>query len=271
MKVIVSHDVDSIAALGEHWKDLVIPKLAVRSSIELFLGRIDLKQFSLRIKEVLKNKLHNLEELMTFDGQNAIPSTFFVGVNNGLGLCYSQEIAKIWIRKILKKGFDVGTHGIEFDNYNGIVNERALFQELSGLENFGIRMHYLRNSGNTVELLNQSGYLFDSTVYELESPYKVGNLWEFPLHIMDTCLFNKDVRWQSQSLTQVKDETLRILEEARNKGIEYFTLLLHDRYFSNSFRAWKEWYIWLVLYLKNNKVEFVSYKKAINELEKDDT
>ena len=68
--------------------------------------------------------------------------------------------------------FDVGVHGIEFDNYDGIKKEHRLFQELSGLKNFGMRMHYLRNSGNTVELLNQVGYIFDSTLYKLENPFK---------------------------------------------------------------------------------------------------
>ena len=44
------------------------------------------------------------------------------------------------------------------------------------------------------------------------------------------------------------------------------TLLFHDRYFDDSFKIWKEWYIWVINYFKNKGYEFISYEKAIKEL-----
>ena len=130
-------------------------------------------------------------------------------------------------------------------------------------------MHYLRNNENTLEYLNNSGYVFDSTLYKLQNPFKIGNLWEFPLHIMDVYLFNKNSRWQNQTLEQVKDEAKRKIEEAYKKDIKYFTILFHSRSFNNRFISWKNWYIWIISYLKNNRFEFINYREAIRELEKE--
>jgi hypothetical protein len=129
-------------------------------------------------------------------------------------------------------------------------------------------MHYLRNSSDTLKFLNEAGYIFDSSLYKLENPYKVGDLWEFPLHVMDTYLFNKNSRWQNQTLEQVKETTKVKIDKAYSSGIKYFTVLFHDRYFSNSFKSWKDWYVWIVDHLKSSGFEFTSYREAIQKLEK---
>ena len=90
-------------------------------------------------------------------------------------------------------------------------------------------------------------------------------MWEFPLHLMDASLFNQNNKWQKLTLQQAKEATLRDIEKAEKK-VEYFTILFHDRYFGDSFKNWKEWYIWIIEYLRNSNFEFVSYRKAIEEL-----
>lgn len=266
MKAIISHDVDHIT-VWEHNKDLIIPKFLLRSAVELVNKSISVKEYLSRLKDILSNKWQNLEELMIFDKENEVNSTFFIGVYNGLGLAYSLENAQYWINNILKKGFDVGVHGIAYNNFYDMKKEYEVFKHISGQERIGIRMHYLRIDKNTLELLSKVGYYFDSTVYELCNPFKIGNLWEFPLCIMDGYVINKNSRWQNQNLKQVKDNTKKIMEEAFNKNLEYVTILFHDRYFSDSFWTWKEWYIWLIDYLKRNKIKFISFKDAIGELE----
>ncbi|MFZ0035414.1 MAG: hypothetical protein WAK60_10580 [Sedimentisphaerales bacterium] len=267
MKVIISHDVDSITA-WEHKKDLAIPKFIVRSSIELVIGKISFTEYLLRFEELAKNNHQNLEELMGFDKENEVPSVFFVGVNNGVTLSYSLKNAEYWIKKIVEKEFDVGVHGIEFDNLNGINREYEIFKKLSGLKKFGIRMHYLRNSRDTLKFIDKASYIFDSTLYESKNPYKIGNLWEFPLHIMDAYLFCENSKWQNRTLEQVKETTKVKIDRAYSGGIKYFTVLFHDRYFSNSFKSWKDWYVWTVGYLKSSGFKFTTYREAIQELEK---
>jgi len=211
MKIIISHDVDHITA-WEHRKDLIIPKFLARNMIELMSGAISGKESCLRFASLFKNKWHNIEELIDFDGKNSIPSTFFIAVDNALGLHYSLKDAEFWIKKILQNKFDVGLHGIAFDNLEDIKNGYNIFKKISKLGDFGIRMHYLRNNNNTLKYLNDSEYIFDTTLYKFQNPFKIDNLWEFPLHIMDVYLFHKNSRWQNQTLEQVKDETKRKIE-----------------------------------------------------------
>jgi hypothetical protein len=266
MKVIISHDVDHIRA-WEHKNDLIIPKHIVRNIIEFGLGKISLYEINKRFKNILKNKWHNMESLMQFNNNHNIPSTFFFGVSNGKGLNYGLKDAKFWMIKVMQEGFHIGVHGIAFDNLNDIKKEYETFTSLTSLTSFGIRMHYLRSNNNTLNFLDKTGYIFDSSIPEMRNPFKIGRLWEFPLHIMDGYIFCRQTRWQNQTLNQAKDSTIKIIEHATELGLHYFTILFHDRYFSDSFQTWKEWYIWLIEYLINNRFEFISYHEAINELE----
>lgn len=268
MKIIISHDVDHIT-MWEHKKDLVVPKLVFRSFVEVIIRTISFGEYFLRLKSIAKNRYQNLEELIEFDKQNEVTSTFFIGVNNGLGLAYSLEDAEYWARQLIKKGFDAGVHGIEFDSFGEIQKEYEVFKRISGLDKFGIRMHYLRTSNDTLKFLSEAGYIFDSSLCKFENPCKIGGLWEFPLHIMDVHLFYNNSRWQNQSLEQAKDKTKRITEEADAEGIKYFTILFHDIYFSDGFKSWRDWYIWLINYLKKNGFEFMTYRGAIQQLEKE--
>ncbi|MBM7581727.1 peptidoglycan/xylan/chitin deacetylase (PgdA/CDA1 family) [Caldicoprobacter guelmensis] len=265
MKVIVTHDVDHIRVF-EHKNDLIIPKFWIRSFIEFGLGYIAYREVKNRLKEFIHNKWHNLEELIKFDKENRVPSTFFVAVSKGRNLAYSLSDAEFWIKKIINEGFKVGVHGISFEDYDGIKSEHEIFKKVSGLEKFGIRMHYLKVTNKTLDMLNKVGYLYDSSIYELANPFKVGDLWEFPLSLMDGYIINKNSRYQNQNLEQVKDTTKEIIEKAITCNLKYFTILFHDRYFSESFLTWREWYVWLIEYLRENRVEFITFEEAIKEL-----
>ncbi len=266
MKIIISHDVDHMTA-WEHNKDLVIPKFVARGFIEFGLGYISVSELMERLKSIFQNNWQNLQDHMEFDKENNIPSTFFISVANGAGLYYSLKDAIVWIKEILRKGFDVGVHGIAFNNLNDMKKEHAVFKRISGLGNFGIRIHYLRYDQESSKLLDEVGYTYDSSIYEMKNPFKVGRLWEFPLHIMDGYILNKKKGWQTRNLKETQEATKRIIEEALNKDIIYFSILFHDGHYSDMFKTLKEWYIWLIRHLRDNQFEFISYKEAVKELE----
>ncbi|MCK4360751.1 MAG: hypothetical protein KAV70_03320 [Bacteroidales bacterium] len=267
MKIIISHDIDHIS-VSEHFRDFIIPKFIIRSKIEFLTGKISLKQYFLRLKHLLQNKWQNIDELMEFNLQNNIPATFFIGVNKGLRLNYSLKLSEKWIKKILEKGFDCGVHGIAYQNQADIDMEYKTFSEISGLDKFGIRMHYLRMDTNTLEFLSKANYIFDSSIYSMDFPYKTGNIWEFPLNIMDGFEIEAGKKWQSKNLSQAKESTLKKIELAEKKKLEYLTILFHDRYFNNSFKTWMDWYCWLVDWLKQNNFKFINYRTAIDKLRK---
>jgi len=264
MKIIVSHDIDHITAF-EH-KNMIVPKFLIRNSIELITNKISFKEYALRYKELYINKWHNLEELMSFNKENNIPATFFIGMNNAKGLDYSLNNASKWAKEIDKNGFDIGVHGISYLDFDSINNEYNSLKEVINSD-FGIRMHYLRSVDDTFTNIAKSGYIYDSTILEDKNPYKIDNMWEFPLHIMDGNIMYQGKRWITKSLDEYKEITKERVEELIAKDIKYMTFLFHDRYFNDSFLTWKEWYIWSIKYFKSLGFEFISYKDAIKELE----
>lgn len=268
MKAIISHDIDHISVLEHTFKDAIIPKFMARMHIELACGKISFREYMLRWTDFFKNKWQNIDELITYNNINNIPSSFFIAVNRGIGLNYSNRAALLWIEQMQKRNCEVNVHGIEFEDAALIKKEYELFKSLSKSTNFGVRMHYVRHSDQTYSMLDKAGYSFDSTEHAFKNPYKIGNMWEFPFQIMDGWVIENGKKWQSLNLKQAKESTLKLIDKAHKENLTYLGIDFHDRYFSHSFNTWLNWYMWLVEYLKTNKIEFVNYEMAIRDLEK---
>jgi hypothetical protein len=267
MKAIVSHDIDHLS-LSEHYlKDLIVPKYFVRSFIEFFSGLISFSELYYRFLDVFKNQWQHIEELHGFNKAHFVPTTYFIGVNNGIGLSYSRANAAIWIKKMNELGCDVGVHGIEFENFEKINAEYLMFKNLSGQAQFGTRMHYIRTNPNTFLNMSAAGYLFDSSEMGFTKPYRIGNMWEFPFQIMDGYIIEKPKQWQSKTFKQSCEETQRIIDKAFEGNLPYLGIDFHDRYFSDTHKTWKDWYRWLIEYLVSQDIPFVNFRQAINELE----
>jgi len=266
MKIIISHDVDHITA-SEHFKSALMPKFIVKSNIEFVLGKISFREFTNRFSSIINNKWNNISELIDFDQKNNIPSTFFVGVNNGLGLNYSLELANKWISEIIGRGVSCGVHGIAYKSFEDIKKEYDTFKSISGLESFGVRTHYLRTNGNTLEHFAKAGYVFDSSDYGLNKHYRVDGLHEFPLHVMETYEMEAGKKWQSVSTEQAIESTIDKMKTAEKNGVEYFTLLFHDRYFDDSFVSWQNWYKNITQYCVSQGYEFIDFNTAVREID----
>lgn len=266
MKIIISHDVDHLYGRDHWFRDLIYPKLWIRSAIQLVKGIITPKMFWLRFVSCFQRRRHRLDEVMAFDRAHGVPSTFFFGMNQGLGMSYKPDEAKTAIQMVKKSGFAVGVHGICYDSYEGVQKEHDCFSETMGYEPDGIRMHYVRFNENTFSMTARAGYGFDCSEFNkaecgtIKAPYKVGNMWEFPLTVMDVYL--------PKTLEGMKHETLQRLSRSKQAGIEYVSILFHDYQFCDAYGTERDWYIWLIKYLENNpEYEFVSYKQAVEELE----
>ena len=263
MYVIISHDVDHLFGRDHWFRDLIYPKLWVRSTLQLVKRQISIREWWLRCSSCFRHKRNNIEEIMRFDKENGVPSTFFFGMNQGLGLSYRPAEAKEIILKTRRAGFDVGVHGIIYDSKEGIEQEYKKFIETVGFEPCGIRMHYVRFNEKTFEYESLTGYQFDTTEFDKSNngtrkdPYQVGDMWEFPLSIMDGYLPNQ--------LSDMKADTLKLLQECEAKKMEYVTILFHDCYFSEEYQALYKWYMWLIGELKST-YSFVSFRDAITQL-----
>ncbi|GAB4450099.1 MAG: hypothetical protein OHK0036_08170 [Bacteroidia bacterium] len=272
--ILLSHDVDHIKPSEHFFNDLIIPKFIIRSKLELFLGKISMKEWWLRMKDILlNNQWHQVDNIISYHKNFNIPSTFFVGVNNGKGLSYSLADATLIIQQIIANNFDVGVHGISFNSEKGVQKEFQIFKEISKKEKFGIRMHYLRKDTKTLKYISNAGYLYDASVHAYTNPYLIDKqLIEIPLHIMDGWILNKDKRYQCVNLEIAKKYTLETIDILHKKNIDYISILFHDRYFSSSFATWKKWYEWLLNYLLNNNYKFISHTDlAISLLQKNES
>lgn len=268
MKAIISHDVDHITVSEHFFRDLIIPKFLLRMKLELITGKISTHEYLLRWGEIFKNKWQNIDELITFNDESGIPNFFFIAVNKGKGLKYSNDLALVWIEQMKMRNCEIGNHGNCCESLIDVVKEKYEFSKLSSIPETGIRMHYLKKTEHTLTYLRQAGYLFDSSTREFRNPYKIGLMWEFPIQIMDGWIIQGKRRWQTSDLETAKQETIKVIEKAFEQKLEYLTIVFHDRYFNNGFKTWLEWYVWLVEYLKKNQIEFVDFKTACGLLNK---
>jgi len=268
MKVIISHDVDHLFR-EDHYRDLFFLKNDVRTLLKLLTRNCTARECWLRIISPFKKKQNNIAELAEFDMKHGINSTFFFGMSNGLGMSYDCEKVAPYVKKLYSWGFDVGVHGIAFNDIKLMKNEKNKFMAINGRSPIGIRMHYVRFDDSTFKALSNLGYTYDSTEFDknsgylIKSPYKVNNMWEFPLTIMEGYLNEKPL---TENLEHMKKRTLEIIKLAKDKNVNYITILFHDYMFTNMYSCYKSWYEWLIDYLCKNDFDIISFTDAIGEL-----
>ncbi|RYZ33973.1 MAG: hypothetical protein EOP49_35120, partial [Sphingobacteriales bacterium] len=226
MKVIVSHDVDHLY-WSDHFADTFIPGLLLRSTKEVLSGGLSVGGFIKRFNPA--RKLHNLEALAKTLQKHAIPANFFFGMGKGLNLSYENSKAAPVIKWLTEQGFEVGVHGISYDDSSSMQQEQEEMTAILGVKPKGIRNHYLRRSENTFELMAGLGYTFDSTDYGIKPPYKVKEMWEIPISVMDVDVCKGAT---GDLLQKSKEYTLQKLDEARAVGLPFFVVNFHDVYYS---------------------------------------
>lgn len=254
MKIIVSHDVDHLY-WSEHISDTFILKFYYNSLKWYIKGYIDYEEFKYKIKRIFRKELHRLNELVSFNNSFGVKSNFFIGLANGKGLNYSLRNAIVFISKLEELNQEVGIHGISYNDKNLMTKEFELLKQNLKSDIYGIRMHYLRNDSSTLNILNEIGYNFDSSEYGLKPEYKIGNMIEYPISIMESYLW----RDAGFNYDKMMDYTKKRVDEAVQKKLNYFIINFHDLHFDNSYLIFKKWYEKTIEYLKNNSFEFTNF------------
>lgn len=263
MKIIFSHDVDHFTWSEHIIRDWFIPKFILKNIAFMLRRQLPVSVGLNRFSSIQANQYGNLNRLVEFDLEHGIPATFFIAMNNGLGLSYSHAQAEKSIEFLISKGIAVGLHGIEFDDIDGMREEYDNFSKVVGPNySFGIRNHYLRQSETTLPSLDSMGYLFDSTECGIKDMWRVGEnrMIEFPVSLMDSYLLMDT----QNNLNEIQEKTIAMLEQAENIGLRYFTIDTHDCYFSNLYPEHESWYKWLVGYATKH-YEITDFLSAIEE------
>ena len=178
-----------------------------------------------------------------------------------------------WTARLVQAGCEIGVHGI--DAWHSVDKAREEFQRVAAVvpqPGIGVRMHWLLRDQNTLDVLDQSGYDYDSTSGYNETPgYLCGTtqvfrplggrtLLELPMHIQDGALFFRERLDLSEA--EAWELCVRMIREARKYG-GVTTVLWHDRS-PGPERFWGDFYVRLVREIKAQKPWFASAGQAVS-------
>ena len=171
------------------------------------------------------------------------------------------------VKKLINNRFEVGVHGIDaWHDTTAAREEKNRIAAISEKNRVGIRMHWLCFDKNTFGKLDEAGFAYDSTfgfndavgyragTSQAFKPIGTKNIFELPLLIQDTALFNP----KHMSLT--KNEAWDLSKDLIEKAAVYggmLTILWHDRSLSPE-RLYEDFYIKLLAELKNRKTWFAT-------------
>jgi hypothetical protein len=178
-----------------------------------------------------------------------------------------------WTASLVQAGCEIGVHGI--DAWHSVDKAREEFQRVAAVvpqPGIGVRMHWLLRDQNTLEVLDQSGYDYDSTSGYNEAPgYLCGTtqvfrplggrtLLELPMHIQDGALFFGERLDLSEA--EAWELCARMIQDVRKFG-GVTTILWHDRS-PGPERFWGDFYIRLVREIKAQKPWFAAAGQAVS-------
>jgi hypothetical protein len=190
---------------------------------------------------------------------------------------YDVREHKALIDNLRREGFEIGLHGIDaWQDLQKGSKERNIISEISGEDCMGLRMHWLYFSEDSPALIEQAGFLYDSTLgYNERIGYRSGTtqvfclpgtsqVFELPLNVMDTALFYP----KRMSLSEAEALSLcrRVIDDLRAYG-GVLTTNWHTRSLSPE-RNWDAFYIELLKILKKENVWFATAKQAVKWFEK---
>jgi hypothetical protein len=166
---------------------------------------------------------------------------------------------------LVNNGFEVGVHGIDaWHSGNAARVESARISQVSGKNSIGIRMHWLCFGRDTHKLLDDAGFCYDSTFgYNDTVGYRAGTtqpfrpigtkqIFELPLNIQDTALFNP------RRMSLSKPDAWQRVEDLIDNNTRFggmLTVLWHDRSLSPE-RLYENFYIRLLAFLRDRNVWF---------------
>jgi hypothetical protein len=177
------------------------------------------------------------------------------------------------LQTFVSAGREIGLHGIDawIDSVKG-QEEMAQISNITGVQNIGVRMHWLYFDDHSPLALEKAGFSYDSTVgYNQTIGYRAGtaqvykpiqahHLLELPLHVMDTALFYPD--YLNLTFEEAERRIGNIVDFARLFG-GAVTFNWHDRSLAPE-RLWGEFYTSVLSTLKQKGAWCTSAGAAVS-------
>jgi hypothetical protein len=175
--------------------------------------------------------------------------------------------------RLVSAGCEIGVHGIDawLDSSKG-HEELEQIRSATGMQDVGVRMHWLYFDEESPAILERAGADYDSTIGFNETvgyragttqaykPLQATRLLELPLHIMDTALFFPC--YLNLSPREAREQVGRIVENAVQLG-GCVTVNWHDRSIAPE-RLWGDFYVDLIDELKDKRAWFSTAAQAVS-------
>jgi len=299
--VCLSHDVDFLG-IRHHLFDRTIIGFVLRALLPTFFGHgggkvslsdylrniaavLQLPLIALGVKKDFLNKLSRYSEL-----EEKMGSTFFMipyknepGCQMPAGISdpsppgwraarydikdYSGEL-----KRLAQKGHEISLHGLDAwcDPEKG-RRELETVRTIIGDEKVGVRMHWLYYNHHTLEILEQAGFDYDSTVgYNDSIGFRSGtaqayrmpgsaDILELPLIVQDTAMFFRKRMALTEKAAAVK--CAQLVDTIQGSG-GVFTVNWHQRSIAPE-RNWERFYRDLLSGLKSRRPWFATCARAV--------
>ena len=176
------------------------------------------------------------------------------------------------LKRLISAGCEVGVHGLDaWRDIEEARGERDRVSKAIGATELGVRMHWLFFDHHSPAVLERAGFTYDSTVGFRETiGYRAGttqvyvppgatNLFELPLHVMDTALFYPS--YLNLSDRQAKRLVWGMIDNAERIG-GVLTINWHDRSIAPE-RLWDDFYRTLLRELESRNAWFPTATQAV--------
>ena len=178
---------------------------------------------------------------------------------------YDVSNVSTQIKYLLDNGCEVGLHGIDaWQDLHRAQSEQCRIQEVTNQPQMGTRMHWLYWDGNSPEILEHAGFMYDSTFGYNDAigfragttqpfcPFGSERLLELPLNIQDSSMFYSDRMMLSES--EALDACRQLIHTMSSSG-GALTVNWHTRSLSPE-RLWGGFYAKLLKEIQKYRVWF---------------
>jgi peptidoglycan/xylan/chitin deacetylase (PgdA/CDA1 family) len=181
----------------------------------------------------IKNPYYNIPDYIYLEEKYNIRSTFFFRTiyENGNYMDYEEDIKTLY-----KGGWEIGLHcdPSSINDYAKISNEKKKLEEITKSSIKANRSHYLTFSNKLPTILNNLGFLYDSSykkskdkIDKEDMGYKIiDDIIEFPVTLMDAYIFTYMHIHEDKIISLFRDT----LDYAKKQNNEFsiVTVIWHD-------------------------------------------
>ena len=178
-----------------------------------------------------RNPYYNIPDYIEIEEKYGVKSTFFFRTiyENGHFSDYEDDI-----QTLIRGGWEIGlhTHPQSIKCLEKLQNEKKQLELITKHSISANRVHYLNNDVELASRLHSLGFVYDSSVKKCKDRvttddmgfYRIGNMIEFPITLMDAYMFTY-MKIKESQVVALFEKTLNHIKNLKKNII---TVIWHD-------------------------------------------